>query len=187
MKTNKSNDEVLNVRWKFQKCFRENWWFHILTAALLLVAGCCVCKEGVLFVGSIFLFLMLQSEPEVSSSGFIDRASQKWQYVLDRLSPRHTVRWIMMAVAFSLYCVRVYLVNGWFIVTYGLGIYLLNQLIGFLSPQVNFSSLLANSLTSRYVVRSWGDWQWYESSDKRKRGISVIYSQYYILIKCLPF
>ena len=35
-----------------------------------------------------------------------------------------------------IYAVRVYLINGWFIVTYGLGIYLLNNFIGFLSPQV---------------------------------------------------
>ena len=32
---------------------------------------------------------------------------------------------------------RVYLVNGWYIVTYGLGIYLLNLFIGFLSPQID--------------------------------------------------
>jgi hypothetical protein len=36
----------------------------------------------------------------------------------------------------SMYVFRVYMLNGWFIVSYGLGIYLLNQLIGFLSPQV---------------------------------------------------
>lgn len=30
---------------------------------------------------------------------------------------------------------RVYLINGWYIITYGLGIYVLNLLIGFLSPQ----------------------------------------------------
>ena len=33
------------------------------------------------------------------------------------------------------YCLRVYLINGWYIITYGLGIYVLNLLIGFLSPQ----------------------------------------------------
>ena len=29
------------------------------------------------------------------------------------------------------------MVNGWYIVTYGLGIYLLNMFIGFLSPQID--------------------------------------------------
>ena len=34
-----------------------------------------------------------------------------------------------------LYVLRVWIINGWYIVTYGLGIYILNLLIGFLSPQ----------------------------------------------------
>ena len=34
------------------------------------------------------------------------------------------------------YILRVYVLNGWFIVTYGLGIYLLNLFIGFISPVV---------------------------------------------------
>ena len=32
---------------------------------------------------------------------------------------------------------RVYFLEGWYIVTYGLGIYLLNLFIGFLSPQID--------------------------------------------------
>jgi hypothetical protein len=84
---------------------------------------------------------MLQPENDPTGngevkSGFFDSMAQKWQYILDKLSPQIAVRWVMMAVAVSLYCLRVYLLNGWFIVTYGLGIYLLNQLIGFMSPQV---------------------------------------------------
>lgn len=39
-------------------------------------------------------------------------------------------------VSVVLFLLRVYMVQGWFIVTYGLGIFLLNNLIGFLSPQV---------------------------------------------------
>ena len=39
-------------------------------------------------------------------------------------------------VVFFLYLVRVYFAQGWYIVSYAYGIYLLNQLIGFLSPQV---------------------------------------------------
>ncbi|EEC69780.1 hypothetical protein OsI_00052 [Oryza sativa Indica Group] len=41
-----------------------------------------------------------------------------------------------LAVA-AIYALRVYLVQGFYIVTYGLGIYLLNLLIGFLSPMVD--------------------------------------------------
>eukprot|EP00164_Ancoracysta_twista_P003176 GFYU01004238.1.p1 GENE.GFYU01004238.1~~GFYU01004238.1.p1 ORF type:complete len:164 (-),score=46.49 GFYU01004238.1:108-563(-) len=46
-------------------------------------------------------------------------------------------RWIGTGVFFLIYCIRVYFLHGWYIVSYGLGIYLLNLLIGFLSPQVD--------------------------------------------------
>lgn len=36
-----------------------------------------------------------------------------------------------------IYVIRVYFVEGFYIVSYGLGIYILNLLIGFLSPQVD--------------------------------------------------
>lgn len=55
---------------------------------------------------------------------------------MDKSSPHVLYRWILFAVVLTLYLLRVYYLNGWFIVTYGLGIYMLNQLIGFISPQV---------------------------------------------------
>merc|ERR1711998_717530 len=42
---------------------------------------------------------------------------------------------MLTAVVVLIYCLRVYLINGWYIITYGLGIYILNLLIGFISPQ----------------------------------------------------
>lgn len=47
-----------------------------------------------------------------------------------------TGRWLAFLGVMAIYLLRVFLVNGWYIVTYGLGIYLLNNFIGFLSPQV---------------------------------------------------
>lgn len=73
---------------------------------------------------------------EQPSNGSFDGMSRKWQYILDKSSPHIAARWVLLGVALALYMFRVYMVNGWFIVTYGLGIYLLNQLIGFISPQV---------------------------------------------------
>lgn len=46
-------------------------------------------------------------------------------------------RWGLSAFVVMIYCLRVYLINGWYIITYGLGIYVLNLLIGFLSPQAD--------------------------------------------------
>ncbi|KAK8687397.1 hypothetical protein V6N13_086219 [Hibiscus sabdariffa] len=45
--------------------------------------------------------------------------------------------WIGTLVVVAIYCLRVYYVQGFYIVSYGLGIYLLNLLIGFLSPLVD--------------------------------------------------
>ena len=56
---------------------------------------------------------------------------------LDRTVPRISARWIAFGVALMLYVLRVYIVGGFFIITYALGIYLLNLLIGFLSPSVD--------------------------------------------------
>eukprot|EP00538_Stauroneis_constricta_P009583 CAMPEP_0119570506 /NCGR_PEP_ID=MMETSP1352-20130426/43648_1 /TAXON_ID=265584 /ORGANISM="Stauroneis constricta, Strain CCMP1120" /LENGTH=198 /DNA_ID=CAMNT_0007620175 /DNA_START=106 /DNA_END=702 /DNA_ORIENTATION=+ len=56
------------------------------------------------------------------------------QYWLDK-STIHTVpRWVVFTVLLALFFLRVYLVQGYFIVAYGLGIFLLNNFIAFLSP-----------------------------------------------------
>lgn len=60
-----------------------------------------------------------------------------FQYYLDKSTPHTTYRWIGTLVFASLYALRVYYVQGFYIVSYGLGIYLLNLLIGFLSPLVD--------------------------------------------------
>eukprot|EP01038_Epipyxis_sp_PR26KG_P014197 gene14197-19050_t len=88
-------------------------------------------------------------EEEAAASGVVDKWSRKWQYLLDKSSPHTVARWIGFLVAFSLYFLRVYLLNGWFIVTYGLGIYLLNQFIGFLSPQFDPEDDLDSGLPVR--------------------------------------
>jgi hypothetical protein len=76
---------------------------------------------------------------ETSTTSFIDDTSRKYQYLLDKSSPHIMYRWIGFSLCLALYAVRVWYANGWYIVTYGLGIYLLNQFIGFLSPQVSSS------------------------------------------------
>ncbi|GKV21135.1 hypothetical protein SLEP1_g31143 [Rubroshorea leprosula] len=60
-----------------------------------------------------------------------------YQYYLDKTTPHAVYRWIGTLVIALIYCLRVYSVQGFYIVSYGLGIYLLNLLIGFLSPLVD--------------------------------------------------
>lgn len=56
------------------------------------------------------------------------------QYWLDKSTIHLVPRWTGFAVLLALFFLRVYLVQGYFIVAYGLGIFLLNNFIAFLSP-----------------------------------------------------
>lgn len=62
------------------------------------------------------------------------RVDRKYQHLLDKTTPFVLGRWIFFAVVVALFSLRIYLVNGYFLVTYGLGIHLLNLLAAFLSP-----------------------------------------------------
>lgn len=68
---------------------------------------------------------------------WVNDVSRIFQYYLDKSTPYTMYRWIGTAVLLVIYAVRVYYVQGFYIVSYGLGIYLLNLLIGFLSPLVD--------------------------------------------------
>ncbi|KAJ0239225.1 Protein RER1A [Hirschfeldia incana] len=68
------------------------------------------------------------------------KAHEAWRlykYYLDKTTPHSTYRWIGTFVVFLIYCLRVFSIHGFYIISYGLGIYLLNLLIGFLSPLVD--------------------------------------------------
>ena len=56
--------------------------------------------------------------------------------MLDKTVPHIAARWLGLGALLSLYVLRVWMLRGWYIVTYGLGIYLLSLFIGFISPQV---------------------------------------------------
>jgi hypothetical protein len=65
------------------------------------------------------------------------------QHYLDKLTPHVVARWCVSAGLLALYGVRVYVLEGFYIVSYGLAIYLLNLLLGFISPKIDpeFASL----------------------------------------------
>ncbi|XP_071733673.1 protein RER1B-like [Rutidosis leptorrhynchoides] len=63
--------------------------------------------------------------------------SRLFQAYLDKTTPHTVYRWSGTAALVVLYVLRVYYVQGFYIVSYGLGIYILNLLIGFLSPLVD--------------------------------------------------
>ncbi|ETV81202.1 hypothetical protein H257_05786 [Aphanomyces astaci] len=77
----------------------------------------------------------------LTEPAFLERVfasfGRKWQHVLDQSTIYVYGRWIASAVLLTSYIVRVYYLNAFHIITYGLGIYLLNLFIGFLSPQID--------------------------------------------------
>lgn len=77
---------------------------------------------------------------ESPSSAIARWKSSIWrgfQYYLDKSTPHVVGRWLAFVVLAAIYVVRVYSIVGFYIVSYGLGIYILNLLIGFLSPQAD--------------------------------------------------
>lgn len=57
-----------------------------------------------------------------------------YQYWLDKSTIYPVQRWIAFVAILALFFFRIYLIQGYFIVAYGLGIFLLNNFIAFLSP-----------------------------------------------------
>uniref|UniRef100_A0A5F4WCK1 Protein RER1 n=1 Tax=Callithrix jacchus TaxID=9483 RepID=A0A5F4WCK1_CALJA len=75
---------------------------------------------------------------------FFTRLGQIYQSWLDKSTPYTAVRWVVTLGLSFVYMIRVYLLQGWYIVTYALGIYHLNLFIAFLSPKVD-PSLMEDS------------------------------------------
>jgi hypothetical protein len=60
---------------------------------------------------------------------------QMYQSYLDKSTPYNTYRWVGTGVLFLLFGLRIFVAEGWYIVAYSLGIYLLNLFLAFLSPK----------------------------------------------------
>ncbi|KAF9600323.1 hypothetical protein IFM89_006636 [Coptis chinensis] len=82
-----------------------------------------------------------EQTPDLSYPSFVTdytlNLSRKYQHLLDKSTPHVLNRWIGFGIVAFIYIVRVYFLEGYYIVSYGLGIYILNLLIAFLSPQVD--------------------------------------------------
>ncbi|KAJ7953028.1 Protein RER1 [Quillaja saponaria] len=63
--------------------------------------------------------------------------SRVFQYYLDRSTPHRVQRWMGSVAVAMIYVLRIYYLRGFYVVSYCLGIYILNLLIGFLSPKVD--------------------------------------------------
>ncbi|KAI1505533.1 RER1 protein [Biscogniauxia marginata] len=68
------------------------------------------------------------------------KIQRQYQALLDQATPHVLYRWVGTAVGLSLFFLRVLLAQGWYIVAYALGIYLLNLFLAFLSPKFDPSN-----------------------------------------------
>lgn len=68
---------------------------------------------------------------------FFKRISQLYQLQLDRWTPHTRLRWTGAIVLILLFLLRVFTQQGWYIVTYAIGIYHLNLFIAFLTPKID--------------------------------------------------
>ena len=62
---------------------------------------------------------------------------QRYQSLLDAWTPYTTGRWVGTCLLILAYMARVLILQGWYIITYALGIYYLNLFIAFLTPKID--------------------------------------------------
>ncbi|XP_066998244.1 protein RER1 [Anabrus simplex] len=86
---------------------------------------------------------MMEGDDAVTSSRgnvvvqFWKRIQQIYQKALDDVTPYASSRWLFAALLALVFLGRVFLLQGWYIVTYALAIYHLNLFIAFLSPKID--------------------------------------------------
>ncbi|XP_076035436.1 protein RER1 isoform X2 [Oratosquilla oratoria] len=84
---------------------------------------------------------VLESSESVSQPGLIQRItlsiSRLFQYYLDKWTPHTASRWVFTVVLIAGFLIRIFLMQGWYIICYALGIYHLNLFLAFLTPKID--------------------------------------------------
>lgn len=87
--------------------------------------------------------------PFHSAQASFSKFQRQYQQTLDRWTPHVLQRWLATFCLLALFMLRIVLSQGWYIVCYGLAIYLLNLLLAFLQPKFDPSledDLLADEI-----------------------------------------
>jgi len=79
---------------------------------------------------------VLRQKPSIVAT-FFKRVGQTFQIWLDRWTPHTMSRWVFTVVLVCLFGLRIFMKQGWYIVTYALAIYHLNLLLAFLTPKID--------------------------------------------------
>lgn len=68
-----------------------------------------------------------------------ERAKTLYRLYLDKAVPQVKERWAALGLLVTLFLLRIILSQGWYVVCYALGIFLLNQFLAFLTPKFDVS------------------------------------------------
>ncbi|KAF2396219.1 putative Golgi membrane protein [Trichodelitschia bisporula] len=78
-------------------------------------------------------------EPAETPFAAVSAQTSRWgriyQAYLDQSTPYVPYRWTGTGVLFLIFALRIFLAQGWYIVAYSVGIYLLNLFLAFLTPK----------------------------------------------------
>ncbi|RWS25790.1 protein RER1-like protein [Leptotrombidium deliense] len=78
----------------------------------------------------------LRTQPSAITKAY-KTVAQRYQSLLDASTPHVTGRWVAAVLMLVVYMGRVLYLQGWYIITYALGIYYLNLFIAFLTPKID--------------------------------------------------
>ncbi|RDA83880.1 hypothetical protein CP532_1212 [Ophiocordyceps camponoti-leonardi (nom. inval.)] len=81
-----------------------------------------------------------EQTPFASVAAQTSKIQRHYQALLDRSTPFVLYRWVGTGVLLMLFFLRILFAQGWYIVAYALGIYLLNLFLAFLQPKFDPSN-----------------------------------------------
>ncbi|KAF6820532.1 Protein RER1 [Colletotrichum musicola] len=81
-----------------------------------------------------------EQTPFSSVTAHTSKIQRHYQALLDQSTPFVLYRWISTGLFLIIFFARVFLAQGWYIVAYALGIYLLNLFLAFLQPKFDPSN-----------------------------------------------
>ncbi|CAI4297154.1 ALI_collapsed_G0005710.mRNA.1.CDS.1 [Saccharomyces cerevisiae] len=62
-----------------------------------------------------------------------------YQHYLDKVTPHAKERWAVLSGLLCLFMVRITMAEGWYVICYGLGLFLLNQFFSLSDPKIDMS------------------------------------------------
>lgn len=81
-----------------------------------------------------------EQTPFEAVSTHTSNLQRRYQALLDQSTPFVLYRWVGTATFLVLFFIRIFVAQGWYIVAYALGIYLLNLFLAFLQPKFDPSN-----------------------------------------------